>query len=60
MVLGMGLVFLFLAVVILCVKGVAGAVRRHEERAGSISDKSGMVVAAIAVAVHEADRKLSR
>lgn len=57
MTLGMGLVFLFLAIVILCVQGMASAIRRHEERACAKGADDGAVVAAIATAVHEADRK---
>ncbi len=57
MVLGMGLVFLFLAAVILCVMGVARLVRRYEEQAvsGGEGGKGGedgrKLAAAIAVAL---------
>jgi oxaloacetate decarboxylase gamma subunit len=57
MVLGMGLVFVFLAVVILCVQGAARLVQRHEARAAADdvvgSGDDGGMVAAIAVALHE-------
>lgn len=58
MVLGMGLVFVFLAVVILCVRGAARLVQRHEARLavrnGGLENRdNGGLAAAIAVALHE-------
>lgn len=55
MVLGMGLVFAFLAVVIFCVQGVARLARRLEPapvETGEEPDES-LLAAAIAVALHE-------
>jgi oxaloacetate decarboxylase gamma subunit len=61
MVLGMGLVFLFLALVILSIHGTAWLIRRYEARSGagrprgSEGDAGDAVAAAIAVALHERD-----
>jgi len=59
MVLGMGLVFLFLALIILCVQGAARLIRRYEARSGEgrpgppEGGVSEPVAAAIAAALHE-------
>ena len=59
MVLGMGLVFVFLALVILLVQATAAVIRRYEEKAGSsgqVTTAGGdgdRVAAVIAVALHE-------
>lgn len=55
MALGMGLVFIFLAAVISCVKGVSSLVRRWEmpdANAANTGDERALA-AAIAVALHE-------
>lgn len=59
MVLGMGLVFVFLALVIFLVKAAAALIRWHEEKtasSGQVSSAGGdgdRVAAVIAVALHE-------
>ena len=59
MLLGMGLVFVFLALVILLVQAAAALIRRHEEKAASIGQvpkaegDGNRVAAVIAVALHE-------
>lgn len=60
MILGMGLVFVFLAMVILLVQMTAKAVRRYEARsrknesdAGGRGGDDGPLAAVIAVALHE-------
>jgi sodium pump decarboxylase gamma subunit len=61
MLLGMSLVFVFLALVILCVQAVARQVRRYEERHRSEdaghgkTDADNAVIAAIALAVERAE-----
>ena len=61
MVLGMGLVFLFLALIILLVQGTARLIRRREAPPGEDlpgppeDGVSGPVVAAIAAALHDRD-----
>ncbi len=59
MVLGMGLVFVFLALVILLVQATAALIRRHEAKPGSggqdpaAGGDGERVAAVIAVALHE-------
>lgn len=59
MMLGMGLVFVFLALVILFVQGIAKLIQWHEatpaegKSGGLEGDDGGRVAAAIAVALHE-------
>lgn len=61
MLLGMGLVFLFLALVILCVQGVAGIVRRRESVASARTmgpaggDDGRRLAAVIAVALRNGE-----
>ena len=60
MVLGMGLVFVFLGFVILCVQVAARVIQRHapgtgedDARPGAEAVTGGALVAALAVAIHE-------
>lgn len=59
MMLGMGLVFVFLALVILLVQAAAALIRRYEAKTASIGRDpnaecdGGRVAAVIAVALHE-------
>jgi sodium pump decarboxylase gamma subunit len=59
MVLGMGLVFVFLAFVILCVQAVARVIQRVEARqvadgaGGAGEEAGGELIAAIAVAIRD-------